>query len=232
MSTAKKRGPGPSHLLLTPDHAGNVVGIDPHKRTLTATVVDPRGGVLASEHFRVSGDGHRALEAWARQFGQIARWGIEGSASWGRRTAVYLTGRGYDVRDVCANRTPRSDRARQRGKSDTLDSERIAREVLAHSLLPRAFERAGQEQVHQGRVRALQRHRPVARLDRGGSRRAGPPPLQPRRQPALSSALTQRLPAAVLSRQPRSCALTTNPRTSKEPSRGRDVTLARETAGR
>ena len=63
---AKKRGPGPSHLLITPDHAGNVVGIDPHKRTLTATVVDPRGGILASEHFRVSGDGHRALEAWAR----------------------------------------------------------------------------------------------------------------------------------------------------------------------
>jgi transposase len=146
MRTAKKRGPGPSHLLLTPDHAGNVVGIDPHKRTLTATVVDPRGGVLASEHFRVSGDGHRALEAWARQFGQIARWGIEGSASWGRHTAVYLTGRGYDVRDVCANRTPRSDRARQRGKSDTLDSERIAREVLAHSLLPKAFKRAGADQ--------------------------------------------------------------------------------------
>ena len=146
MRTAKKRGPGPSHLLLTPDHAGNVVGIDPHKRTLTATVVDPRGGVLASEHFRVSGDGHRALEAWARQFGQIVRWGIEGAASWGRHTAVFLIGRGYDVRDVCANRTPRSDRARQRGKSDTLDSERIAREVLAHSLLPRAFKRAGQDQ--------------------------------------------------------------------------------------
>jgi transposase len=38
-----------------------------------------------------------------------------------------------------------SDRARQRGKSDTLDSERIARETLAHSLLPKAFKRAGQE---------------------------------------------------------------------------------------
>ena len=59
---------------------------------------------------------------------------------------MFLTGRGDDVRDVWANRTPRSDRARQRGKSDTLDSERIAREVLAHSLLPKAFKRAGQEQ--------------------------------------------------------------------------------------
>ena len=146
MKRAKRRGPGPSHLLMTPDHAGNVVGVDPHKRTLTATVADARGGILASAHFRVSGEGHRELEAWARQFGQIARWGIEGSASWGRHTAVFLVARGHDVRDVCANRTPRSDRARQRGKSDTLDSERIAREVLAHPLLPKAFKRAGQEQ--------------------------------------------------------------------------------------
>ena len=141
--TTKHRGPGPSSVLLTPDHAGNVVGVDPHKRTLTATVIDARGGILASEHFRVSGDGHRALEAWARQYGPIARWGVENAAGWGRHTAVFLTGRGYDVRDVCAHRTPRSDRARQRGKSDTLDSERIAREVLAHPLLPKAFKRAG-----------------------------------------------------------------------------------------
>ena len=65
MRTVKKRGPGPSHLLMTPDHAGNVVGIDPHERTLTATVADARGGILASAHFRVSGEGHRELEAWA-----------------------------------------------------------------------------------------------------------------------------------------------------------------------
>ncbi len=146
MRRATKRGPGPSHLLITPDRAGNVVGIDPHKQTLTATVVDPRGGIVASEHFKVSGDGPRALEAWAKQFGAIARWGVEGASGWGRHTAVFLTGRGYDVRDVCANRTARNDRARQRGKSDTLDSERIAREVLAHPLLPKAFKRAGQDQ--------------------------------------------------------------------------------------
>jgi len=146
MRRAAKRGPGPSHLLITPDHAGNVVGIDPHKQTLTATVVDPCGGIVASEHFKVSGDGHRALEAWAKQFGAIARWGVEGAAGWGRHTAMFLTGRGYDVRDVCANRTARNDRGRQRGKSDVLDSERIAREVLAHPLLPKAFKRAGQDQ--------------------------------------------------------------------------------------
>jgi hypothetical protein len=75
MRRATKRGPGPSHLLITPDQASSVVEIDPHKQTLTATVVDPRGGVVASEHFRVSGDGHRALEAWAKQYGLIVRLG-------------------------------------------------------------------------------------------------------------------------------------------------------------
>ena len=148
MSTHRRRvrpGPGPSSTLITPDHAGNVVGVDPHKRTLTATIVDPRGGIVASEHFRVSGDGHRALEAWARQFGPITRFGVEGASAWGRHTAIFLVGRGYDVRDVCPNRTAQHDRARQRGKSDTLDSERIARETLAHPLLPKAFKRAGQD---------------------------------------------------------------------------------------
>src|ERR1700740_689532 len=65
--SAKKRGPGPSHLLLTPDDAGNVVGIDPHKQTLTATVVDARGGIVACEHFKVSGGGRRALGCGARE---------------------------------------------------------------------------------------------------------------------------------------------------------------------
>ena len=138
-------GPGPSNTLITPDRAGNVVGVDPHKRTLTATVLDPRGGIVASEHFRVSGDGHRALEAWAQQFGQIVCFGVEGASGWGRHTAIFLVGRGYDVRDVCPNRTAHQDRARQRGKSDVLDSERIARETLAHPLLPKAFKRAGQD---------------------------------------------------------------------------------------
>jgi transposase len=142
MRASKHRGPGPSHLLITPHHAGNVVGIDPHKRTLSAVVVDARGGIVAGEHFRVSGDGHRALVAWARSFGVVARWGIENATGLGRHTAIFLERRGQDVRDVCPNRTARRDRARQRGKSDTLDAERIAREVLAHSGLPRPFKRA------------------------------------------------------------------------------------------
>ena len=38
----------------------NDVGIDPHKKTLTASVLDRRGGVVATATFKVSGVGHRA----------------------------------------------------------------------------------------------------------------------------------------------------------------------------
>jgi transposase len=120
---------------------GGRVGIDPHKKTLSAAVVDGRGVIVAVEHFKVSGDGHRQLEAWAGQYGPIVSWGVEGVGSWGRHTAQFLVGHGHDVRDVCPHRTNQRDRARQRGKSDGLDCERIAREVLAHPDLPLAFKR-------------------------------------------------------------------------------------------
>jgi len=48
---------------------------------------------------------------------------------------------------MCARIAPRGLIVRvSAARSDTLDSERIAREVLAHPLLPKAFKRAGQEQ--------------------------------------------------------------------------------------
>lgn len=127
----------------TAELRGNIVGIDPHKRTLSAAVLDDRGGLLGTEHFKVSGEGHRAFEQWALGFGPVATWGVEGAGGIGRHTAAFLCMRGHDVRDVCPNRTNERARRRREGKSDVLDSERIAREILAHPELPRAFKRAG-----------------------------------------------------------------------------------------
>ena len=66
MRASSRRGPGPSHVLLTPDRAGNVVGVDPHKRTLTATVVDPRGGLSPQIPVlnwpALAGDGSRSVD--------------------------------------------------------------------------------------------------------------------------------------------------------------------------
>ena len=137
----------------TEAQVGNVVGIDPHKHTLSAAVVDHRGGILGCRHFPVSGDGHRDLEAWVLSLGPVLRWGIEGASAFGRHTAVYLLGRDQDVRDVCPNRTAERARNRRQGKSDSLDAERIARELLAHPDLPLAFKRsqqaAGPDQVEE-----------------------------------------------------------------------------------
>ncbi len=132
-TTALTATPGP----------GNVFGADPHKRTVTASVLDERGGVLGTETFRVSGDGHRAMEAWALRFGPIARWGIEGASGLGRHTSMYLIHQGHDVRDVCPTRTAQQSRRRRDGKSDALDSVRVARETQADPAMPTAFKRAG-----------------------------------------------------------------------------------------
>jgi hypothetical protein len=56
---------------------------------------------------------------------------------------VLVAGDGAHVRDVCPTRT--ADRRRRRpgrGKSDAVDAEAIARELLAHPDLPRAFKAA------------------------------------------------------------------------------------------
>lgn len=91
----------------------NVVGADPHKRTVTATVLDCRGGVLGTEAFDTTEEGLAAMVAWALGFGAVSRWGIEGASGPGRHTAAFLAARGHDVRDVCPNRTNERRRARQ-----------------------------------------------------------------------------------------------------------------------
>ena len=120
----------------------NIFGADPHKRTLTATVLDCRGGVLGTRTFRISGDGHREMQAWATGFGLVERWGIEGASGLGRHTAMYLARLGHDVRDCSPNRTNERRKGRQQGKTDASDSVRIARETQADPAMPRALKRA------------------------------------------------------------------------------------------
>ena len=112
----------------------DIFGADPHKRTLTATVLDCRGGALGARSFKVSGEGHRAMEAWALSFGPVERWGIEGASGLGRHTAIYLAERGHDVRDCCPNRTNERRRGRGQGKTDASGSLRIARDEAENLL--------------------------------------------------------------------------------------------------
>lgn len=117
----------------------NIVGIDPHRETFTATALDPRGGEIGQAHFPNTREGHGAAVAWAAGFGSVERWGIEGTGGLGRPLAEYLVGAGCDVRDVPPHKTSLRQRGRHEGKSDRLDSHRVAAETQTNTRLARAF---------------------------------------------------------------------------------------------
>ena len=120
----------------------NTIGIDPHRQTFTATVLDPRGGELGHAHFPNTLAGHRAGVVWAAGFGSVERWGIEGASGLGRALAQYLIEAGCDVRDVPPHRTSARQRGRHEGKTDRLDSHRVAAEAQTNIRLARAFKHA------------------------------------------------------------------------------------------
>jgi len=120
----------------------NVVGVDPHRQTLTATVLDGRGAAVGHEHFPTTRAGFAQLLEWASAFGAIDRWGVEGASGLGRHLSKFLIEAGHDVRDVAPHRTAQRGRGRHQGKSDLLDAHRIAAETQANPQLPHPFKRA------------------------------------------------------------------------------------------
>lgn len=114
---------------MTEDLPGVTVGIDTHRDTNVAAVLDCRGRLLGTEAFPTTAAGHRALAGWAHGFGPIAAVGVEGTGSWGVGITRYLTNSGVRCREV--NRPNRQHR-RRHGKSDTADAIAAARAVQAH----------------------------------------------------------------------------------------------------
>ena len=121
---------------------GNIVGVDPHRRTFTATVLDGRGAVLGHEHFPNTTVGYLEALAWAHQWGTADRWGVENAASLGRHLAEFLVAHDVEVRDVPPHRTARRGRGRHEGKSDLLDAHRTARETQTNPQLSCAFKQS------------------------------------------------------------------------------------------
>lgn len=121
---------------------GNIVGVDPHRRRFTVTVLDERGAVVATEHFANDIAGYVEATAWVNDHGPVDRWGIENAASLGRHLTEFLIDDGFDVRDVPPHRTARQGRGRHEGKSDIVDSHRIAREAQANPQLACAFKQS------------------------------------------------------------------------------------------
>jgi transposase len=103
-------------------------GVDTHKQTHHAALIDNKGRLLGDREFSADQPGYAALLAWMRSQGVIESIGIEGTGHYGAALTRFLTDAGERVVEV--NRPNRSAR-RFDGKSDRLDSEQAARSVLA-----------------------------------------------------------------------------------------------------
>ena len=102
-------------------------GVDTHRDTHVAAVVDAAGRVLGSAPFRADVPGYERLNNWLGSLGRVVRVGIEGTGSYGAGLARYLTGAGVKVVEV--NRPNRQLR-RRFGKTDVTDAQAAARAAL------------------------------------------------------------------------------------------------------
>ena len=100
-------------------------GVDTHRDTHVAAVVDTVGRVVGSESFSADESGYGRMVAWFRARGALVRVGVEGCGSYGAGLARYLTAADIEVVEV--NRPNRQLRRQRGGKSDSIDAEAAAR---------------------------------------------------------------------------------------------------------
>lgn len=113
------------------------VGVDTHKATLAACLVDALGMARDEQEFRNNRAGHAAFAAWVTELPDPVRVGVEGSASYGAGLARHLVAAGVDVVEVPPQLSRRErGRTRRPGKSDPGDAFAIARVTVAEPDLP------------------------------------------------------------------------------------------------
>lgn len=120
-------------------------GVDTHKDTHVAAVLNPLGVVLSTSEFPATPAGYRRLLAWMRDFGELTEVGVEGTGAWGAGLARHLTGHGVRVIEV---QRPNRQFRRRHGKSDTADAIGAARAV-------QSGEASGQPKAADGSVEAI-----------------------------------------------------------------------------
>ena len=112
------------------------IGIDPHKRSLTAAALDPHSRLLGQQRLAATSQAGRQLLAWAQQWPE-RRWAVEGASGLGRGIAQLLVAAGEQVVDVPAKLAARarllsSGSAR---KTDLADACSVAAAALHHRRL-------------------------------------------------------------------------------------------------
>ena len=110
-----------------------VIGVDTHKDTHTAAVMDARtGAVLDRATVSADLDGYQQLLALAGQHPGLRAWAMEGSGGYGAGLARHLSD--HEELVVELDRPVRPKR-RAGAKSDPIDAERAARDALSRTKL-------------------------------------------------------------------------------------------------
>jgi transposase len=120
-----------------------VIGVDTHKDTHTAAVVDGLGGLHDQTTMVTDAAGYDAMVRWARAAAPGRRiWAIEGTGSFGAALTTHLLAAEEWVCEVDRPKRP----ARKGGaKSDAIDAVRAAREALGAEYLGQPRRRGSRE---------------------------------------------------------------------------------------
>ncbi len=106
---------------------GVIIGVDPHKMSVTIEVVDTHERLLGSGRFDTTNAGHAAMRRYVKQWPDRV-WAVEGANGAGRPLAQRLVAAGEQVVDVPAKLAARVrlfDTGHNR-KTDALDAHSIA----------------------------------------------------------------------------------------------------------
>ena len=133
-----------------------VIGIDPHKRTHTAVVLErATGEIVAERTVSARGEGHGELVLWARALDAERVWALEDCRHVSGSLERFLLVRGERVVRVPPKLMAGARRGgRERGKSDAIDALAVGRAYLREPELPAAL-LAGPERE----IRLLADHR-------------------------------------------------------------------------
>lgn len=114
-----------------------IIGIDAHKRSHTAVVVDEQGRQLAQRTTGTSSSDHLQLLAWTAEYGSERLWAVEDCRHLSRRLEHDLLAAGERILRVPPKLMANTrDGARTFGKSDPIDALAVARAVLRETDLP------------------------------------------------------------------------------------------------
>ena len=123
------------------------VGVDTHLETHTAVAVDQLGRRLGELEITTDMTGFAELVVWSQSLGEVERFGIEGTNSYGAGLTRWLTTQGFLVLEVTR---PKRTTRRDKGKSDPIDAEAAARALLAGEAL--GAPKAGTDRAEMVRV--------------------------------------------------------------------------------